>query len=231
MPKAAPSPQKPDAALERERWKFVSELRRFLDMPLIVLSMIWIFLIIIEFQMPLPPSLVFLTYFIWIVFIVDFLLGWLIAPKRTAYLRSNWLVGLSVVLPAFGALRIFRAARLFRFLRLVRSFNMLKLLVSLRRAMVALRKVFGRFGLGYIVIMTIFLMLVTAGGISYFEGLPYVDSLWSAALIIIMIGPEHWPDTLEGRLLSWFLAVYALTFFSYLTANIASQFIKKEKKT
>lgn len=39
------------------------------------------------------------------------------------------------------------------------------------------------------------------------------------------MGTEHWPQTLEGRVLSFILAVYGVTVFGYITAALATSFI------
>ncbi|MFA5039255.1 MAG: ion transporter [Candidatus Omnitrophota bacterium] len=224
-----------DKTIEKERWGLLDELDRSLDKPLIFLSFVWIFLIIVELNAALTPFLTFLAYLIWAVFIFDFILEITIAPAKIRYLKHNWPKGLSVLLPAFGVLR---AARALRLLRAIRPINLLRLLVSLRQGINSLRKILGRYGLGYVVTATILVGLSGAAGMAHFEspaavkgaglsgGLPtYGDALWWTAMILTTMGSDYWPKTTEGRILSWFLALYAFSFFSYITANIASHFI------
>ena len=43
------------------------------------------------------------------------------------------------------------------------------------------------------------------------------------------LGAEYAPKTVEGRVLTWLLAVYAFTVFGYITATIASHFIGQDR--
>jgi voltage-gated potassium channel len=43
------------------------------------------------------------------------------------------------------------------------------------------------------------------------------------------MGSEYWPKTVEGRFLSWLLALYAFAIFGYITATIASFFVGQDR--
>jgi voltage-gated potassium channel len=42
------------------------------------------------------------------------------------------------------------------------------------------------------------------------------------------MGSEYWPQTAEGRILGWLLALYAFAIFGYITATIASFFVGQD---
>ena len=214
-----------------------------MDKPVFILAFVWIGITILDFTRGLNPFLLWLFYIIWIIFILDFLIELIIAPDKIKYVKTNWITGLSVLLPAFGILRLFRIARLLIFSRFIRSLNLLRLLTSIRRSIRAARSFFGRYGFGYIVILTLLIIFVGAAGMYYFEssesvhkagylnvkGLTsYWDALWWTAMIITTMGSQYWPVTIEGRILTWLIAIYAFTFFGYITANIASHFVKQD---
>lgn len=225
-------------AVAKERWKFIIELNRFLDKPLVFLSLIWVFLILVDVNAALPPLLTFFAYFIWGIFFADFFIEILVAPVKIRYLKDNWITAISVLLPILSLLRIPRIMRTLTILRSLRSMNLVRFLAATRNSLNSLRKIMGRYGLGYVIASTILICLLGAAGMSYFEspkavrdvglggGLAtYGDALWWTAMMLTTMGTDYWPKTIEGRILSWFLAIYAFSFFSYITANIAGHFV------
>ena len=94
----------------------------------------------------------------------------------------------------------------------------------------------GRRGFGYIVALTVSITLVGAAGMYAFErntadgnGLnDYGSALWWTAMIMTTLGSEYWPQTPEGRMLCFILALYAFAVFGYLTAAIATFFVGRD---
>lgn len=246
MAATAPATQQ----VERQRWRLLLQVSDLLERPMIALSLLWLVLLVLEFTTGIGPLLRNLGYAIWAVFIVHFLLEFFIAPRKTVYLRRNWLTALSLVLPAFRLLRVFRAFRVLRGLRAaraVRSVGLLRLLTSVNRSMRALGNALGRRGVGYVAALTVIVVFAAAAGMLFFEnsaalrdaGYPdaaargagldtYSEAFWWTAMMITTVGSEYWPKTPEGRILCWFLALYAFMFFGYLTATLASFFVQRE---
>jgi voltage-gated potassium channel len=56
----------------------------------------------------------------------------------------------------------------------------------------------------------------------------YGTALWWTAMLITTMGSEYWPKTPEGRVLCFFLAVYAFAVFGYVTATLATFFIDRD---
>src|SRR5688572_1354977 len=116
-----------NSGLESERWKLLKHINEVTDAPMIVLSVVWLVLITIDLVQGLSRVLEILNYSIWSLFIADFLMEWIIAPRKSEYFRRNWLTVISLVLPAFRILRIFQALRWLRLLRTTRSLNLIRL--------------------------------------------------------------------------------------------------------
>jgi hypothetical protein len=53
-------------------------------------------------------------------------------------------------------------------------------------------------------------------------------SLWWTAMLMTTLGSDHWPQTVEGCILAFFLALYALAVFGYVTASLATFFISRD---
>ena len=226
----------------RERWELLHTIDDFTDRPMIFLSMVWLVLLILDFSQGLSPFLSQLTNVIWVLFILDFLLKFTIAPRKIAYLREGWLTALSLMIPALRMFRIFQALRILRAVRVTRSLTMVRLISSLNRGMRALRNTFSKRGFGYAVALTLIVTLAGAAGMLQFEspaslrqagaegaGLKnYGEALWWTGMIMTTIGSEYWPVTGEGRLLAWLLSLYGLAIFGYITATVASHFISQD---
>jgi len=218
-------------ALNKERWEILEQLEDWLDGPMLVLGFVWLVLLVIELIWGLTPLFEVVATAIWIIFILNFILEFTLAPGKVTYLRSNWLTVISLVLPA---LRVLRIARVLRLLRATRGLRLVRIISSLNRGMRTLRASLGRRGFGYIVVLTLVVVLVGAAGMYAFEsdtpdGLnDYGTALWWTAMLITTLGSEYWPQTPEGRVLCFILALYAFAVFGYLTAAIATFFIGRD---
>jgi voltage-gated potassium channel len=220
---------------ERERWRLVLRLERWLETPMLVLGGVWLALLLVELTRGLTPFLERLGTAIWMIFIADFTLRFAVAPRRLHYLRRNWLTAVALVLPALRLLRILRVARVFRAARAVRGLRLAKVIGSLNRGMRALDRALKRRGFGYIVALTLIVALVGAAGMYAFErdvtgsGLrSYPEALWWTAMLLTTVGSEYWPQTSEGRMLALLLSVYAVSIFGYIAATLASHFIERD---
>lgn len=156
-------------AVTEERWQLLRHIDAALRIPMAVLAFAWLVLLVIEFTYGLGPRLQLLTYAIWALFVLDFLLELVIAPGRVEYLRGHWLTAVSLVLPALRALRVFRAFALLRAARFARSTSLLRLLTSLNRGMRVLGQTLGRRGLPFVLALTVVVTLVGAAGMAFFE--------------------------------------------------------------
>lgn len=219
--------------LHRERQALLEQLQDWLEMPMVVLAFIWLALFVVEVIWGLTPFLTIAGYVIWALFVFEFALGITLAPGKRHYLQHNWLKGLALLAPALRIFRIFRVLRLFRAAGVARGLRLLRVLSSLNRGMRALASSMERRGFGYVVMLTLIVVLVGAAGMYAFEGEApegsgldtYGDALWWTAMIMTTLGSEYWPQTAAGRALCLFLSLYAFAIFGYVTATLATFFI------
>lgn len=141
--------------LVSERTKLVTAVEKLLEGPMIFLGFVWLILLVIELVWGLPVVLQYLSVTIWVIFIVDFLLKFILAPYKITFLKKNWLTAISLIIPA---LRVFR---LLRILRLLKGVRLIKVVASLNRSMRSLAATMKRRGFTYVVILT---MVVAFGG-------------------------------------------------------------------
>jgi voltage-gated potassium channel len=94
-----------------------------------------------------------------------------------------------------------------------------------------------RRGFGYVVALTVLVLFAGAAGMYAFEnesagGLDsYGEALWWTAMVMTTMGSQYWPQTFEGRLLCFFLALYAFAVFGYVTATLATFFVGRDAES
>jgi voltage-gated potassium channel len=225
--KSVPAPKQ----VERQRWILLRRIEKAMAGPLAMLGLLWLALLIVDLVRGLSRPLEILGAAIWIVFIIDFAIRFVLAPAKLRYLRANWITALALLLPALRALRSIRALRALRGLRLAR------LLTSLNRGMGALAGTMRRRGFVHVLVATLVVTFAGAAGMYAFErdsvpgGLAnYGQALWWTAMTMTTMGSDYWPHTTEGRILCLLLALYAFTVFGYVTAALATFFIGKDAK-
>lgn len=222
-------------SLERERSELLEQLEDWLETPMLVLGFVWLALLAVELVWGLSPLLEQAGLVIWVLFVLDFALKLTLAPAKLSYLRRNWLTALALLLPALRVFRVARVLGLLRAGRAARGVRLFRLVTSLNRGIRSLRGTLGRQGFGYVLALTLAVTLAGSAGMYAFEmDAPgggfrgYADALWWTAMMMTTLGSEYWPRTAEGRILSFFLALYAFAIFGYVTASLATFLIGKE---
>lgn len=238
MPRAPePNPRQTVArqALAQERESLRAQLFDWFDPVLIALGLVTAALLLVEFAMELSPRQAAWVgraqQIIWVIFVIEFAVQFTLAPSKLRYLRGHWLAAISVALPALRAFRILRAARALRSLRLVR------LIGGTNRAVGALRVMLRGRQFGYLVALTILVVMAGATGGYVFERgnsdatiQTLGDALWWATCMVTTINNEKFAVTVEGRVLAVLLRVYAVGIFGLIAGNIASYFVGKRQE-
>lgn len=218
---------------EQERWIILKQLEEWIEIPMIMLSFVWFVLVLAELIWGEGGLFEVFGTIIWVIFIGDFMIRFVIAPSKPTFLRNNVIILLALILPA---LRMFRVLQVFRVLRAARGLRLLKIVGTANRSMNALRRSLGRRGLGYVLLVTLAVALLGAAGMLVFEPArevksgfeTYADALWWTAMLLTTMGSGFWPVTAEGRVLAFLLSVYGIVVFGYITASFATFFIGRE---
>lgn len=216
-----------DKRTASERKKLLNTVDRLLEGPMVFLGFVWLALLVIELVWGLSKPLEYLSVTIWVIFIFDFLLKFLLAPGKLRFFKANWLTAISLIIPA---LRVFR---LLRILRLLKGVRLIKVVASLNRSMKSLGATMKRRGFGYVMILT---LIVTFGGAAGMFAIEkghqgfedYGMALWWTAMRVITAGSDFWPITPEGRGLAFILALFGYAIFGYVTATLATFFIGRD---
>lgn len=220
--------------LKQERETLLDHLEDWLEVPMVVLGFLWLVLTIVEFVGNLSPFLEKVNLFIWIIFIIDFIIKFSLAPIKTRYLKKNWLTMIALAVPALRVFRISRALSSIRFLRAPSGLRLFRIVSTFNRGMGALGRSLGRRGFGYVLALTLIVGLLGAAGMYAFERdsseyfHDYGTALWWTAMVLTTMGSDYFPKTSEGRLLCLLLAIYGFAVFGYVTATVASFFVERE---
>lgn len=216
--------------INNERKKLLTSIERLLEGPMIFLGFAWLALLVVELIWGLSKALEYLSLTIWIVFIVDFFIKFILAPAKVIFLKKNWLTAISLLIPA---LRIFRIFRFLRLLRGLRGIRLVRVVSSINRSMKSLAATMRRRAFGYVFLLTLVVTFAGAAGMFAIEKpAPGFDSygmaLWWTAMRVITAGSEYYPSTAEGRGLALLIAVFGYAVFGYVTATLASFFIGRD---
>ncbi len=214
-----------------ERESLLQRIVDRIELPMAALGLIWLVLVILELVRGLPLWLQYVSTIIWVIFVIEFLLEFTIAPRKLTYLKRNWLPAIALLAPALRIFSLFRAFRLIRAARALRGLRLIRVLGSLNRSIGALGDSLGRHGFAYVAGFTLAVTFAGAAGMYAFErpGLDsYAEALWWTAMLMTTIASEYWPQTAEGRLLSVILSLYALGVFGYVAAALATFLVGRE---
>lgn len=221
------------------RWRELRRLEAWLEKPMLGLALLWLVLVVIELTRGLSPALEAAGWIIWGAFVAEFVLRLIIAPARVEYLRRNWLTLLSLLVPALRIFRVFRVLRVARALRAsraARGTRLIRVVGAVNRGMTRLGASMSRKGFGYVIALTVVVVLAGAAGMHAFErdhsgpeGITdFPSALWWTAMIVTTMGSGYWPVTLEGRILCVMLSLYALGILGYLAAALAAYFVGRD---
>jgi voltage-gated potassium channel len=217
--------------IKRYRWLVALSART--EVPLIVLGFLWLVLLIIEFTWKLTPTLQKTVTVIWIVFILDFIIKWLLAPGKALFIKKNVLTIISLFIPALRIFRIFASLRLLKSIGFIRSIRVVRVLGSINRGMRILGRTLERRAFGYVVALTLMVCFVGAAAMYAFEKETgafnnYWDALWWTGMLLTTIASENWPQTPEGKAVTLFMGLYSLGVLGYITAMLASFFVGQD---
>lgn len=209
-----PNPEHDDRVT---RWERRSEVPMMLLAVAFLVAYAWP-VIDPELGSDLHTVLEALSWTVWLSFAVDFAIRIHLSERRAAYALRNWYDVLLILVP------VFRTLRLLRLLSIARMLNRSAHGISLA----------GRTSVyvGCAAVLTVFLSAVTV--LDAERGAPdaniteFGDALWWA-MVTVGYG-DHYPVTLEGRLVATLLMIMGIGLMGVVTAAVASWFLKSAEE-
>lgn len=220
-----------------ERFELLQHVEDTLEPVMVGLGLAFLVLLLMDFaSVPLvilgKNRVNVLLQAIWLVFLVDFLLRFWIAPEKLAYLRKNWLGALSLVIPFLRPLRAFRAVWL------IRQANLVRFLGGINRGIRVVRLVTRGRQFAFVAVLTGIVVVASAVGARYFdEGIPgatihsFSDALWWSSTLATTMNSELYVVSPEARVIGILIRLYALGIAGYITASNATYLIGADAST
>lgn len=217
---------------DEERWRIQEVATSAFDVVLAVLAVASVGLLIVEFARETTDEwtrrVVTVQTIIWAIFLATFLVELSLAPSKRRYLRKNWLVAVSVAIPALRVFRVAQAVRVLRGARALRGLNAARSLTVLNRAVRAVGRYLSENRFGYLTVLAVVVTLTSAAAVYYLEqGHPdanittFGEALWWAATILTTVNSPLEPVTYEARVLALMLRIFGLAVIGYITATLA----------
>jgi voltage-gated potassium channel len=220
----------------RERFELLDNVSRVLEPFMVGLGLVFFVLLMIDFAGIVAGTreglwLASALQWIWVIFLIDFVIRFTIAPDKLRFLRSNWLGVISLALPFLRPIRALRAVRA------VRSLNLVRLIGGFNRGMRQLRRVTASHQFAYVAGLTVLVASAGSVGIWFFDrGHPdspirtFGDAVWWSSALVTTINTEKYPVSAEARIIGILMRLYAVSVFGYVTANLATYFIGQREK-
>ena len=211
-------------------------LKRRFSVPVVIAAVAVIPLLVLEEQFPTGTAQTWLhviDWLIWGVFAVEMTVMLIVTPNRKAYLRCAWLDVCIVVLtlPLLPYLLAFlRLGRLGRLIDVLRLLRLLRLAAIANRAGATIQRIFGTFGLGYLLSSVVALVIVSGVLFSHLEdGYSVSEGVWWAIVTATSVGyGDVVPASGLGRLVATLLMVAGISFVALLSAATAAYLVDIE---
>lgn len=203
----------PDRATLRTKWE------RLAERPILGLSLIFLFVLILPAARPLSTGtksfLSLINYFIWAVFILDYLVRIYLSDRRWVYLKSHPIEFLIVAIPFFRPLRLLRLLPLSAyFVKHARGTFENRLISFVAFAAVAVSAP---------ACVAIYQVERNADGATIKT---FGDSLWWVFSTLTTVGyGDRYPVTATGRIIAVFVMLSGVSLVGLLTAALAAIFI------
>lgn len=216
-----------------------SALERFerqTAIPMLVLSLLVIPLLVLPLLLDLSSGaeamVLRLDWMLWGLFAAEYGVRLTLAPSKWAFVRSNKVDLLVVILPFLRPLRVVRSARSMRLLRAARASTLLG------RAFSVVVEVLTRRSLHYALAFGIVIVFVAGLLVYEFEHgqaganiNDLADALWWAVTTVTTVGyGDTFPTTAAGRGVGVALMLAGVAVFGFLAGNLASFFLERRHK-
>ena len=198
---------------------------------IIVCSLVVVVMTIMQLTLDLSASVnrVFniLDILIWLFFLIDYTRRLIKSESKKEFVKNNK-IDLLTIIPYFSFFRILRVIRvtqvvpLFHFVKVLRATAMLS----------SLSKRVGSFfktnNFHYVAGVTLIVILLGAGSLSFVEGMAFKDTLWWCIVTVTTVGyGDIVPKTGLGRVIAGMVMISGIGFLGLFTGTISTYFLNR----
>lgn len=133
----------PNLSFKRKKYRTLYKLESGLEIPMFILSLVWLYLLIVDLVKGLDAIEGAVFYIIWGIFIFEYLLKLYLAANKWYYIKHNWITLIALIIPAFRVFRLLNAIRILRSASFISSTNIIRSLTSGKRFLAALKSAQG----------------------------------------------------------------------------------------
>jgi hypothetical protein len=108
-----------------------------------ILAILWLVYLVLELTKGLTQTQERLVTAIWVLFIFEFLLKFILAPRKRQYVMHNWLTIVALVIPALRVFRLVQAIRILQLSRVATTTKFVRALTSTKRFVAEVREAQG----------------------------------------------------------------------------------------
>lgn len=161
-----------------------------------------------------------------LIFLTDFFFFLFKSKDKKGYIKRYWIDFIASI-PFMTIFRFFRVARVFRIIRLARG---IKAIIPIFRKLGTTKS--QNILIAYIAIVAIVLLYCSLAFFEFERGVNpnvkvYYDALWWGFVTLTTIGyGDIFPFTTQGRIIGMILSLMGMGFFSLVTAELATKFMK-----
>ena len=202
---------------------------------IIILSLVVVVMTLLQLTLTLTLSVNHLfnglDRLIWLFFFVDYLVRLSRSESKREFIFKNKL-DLLVIIPFYSFYRLFRLIRITEVIPLLKFTKILRVTVMLGK----ISKQVGRFirtnNLNYVLLYTITIVLLGAGGLTLTEGMDLKDALWWSIVTVTTVGyGDIVPQTGGGRIIATLVMLSGIGFLGALTGTISTYFLNRREET
>lgn len=210
--------------------------RRYLEVPVIIAALLVLPVIVIESTVSDPfwiNAAIGVNWLIWFVFFFDLVVMLVLVDDRKGYMKTAWL-DLFIVVTSFPPITTFGITRMLRLWRIgpaLRLLRLVRLAAVVTRGGRAVRGLFQRKGLGYIIGLIVFVALGFGVLISIVE--PRIgtawDGIWWAFVTATTVGyGDISPKSASGRIVAVILMLFGMGLLGVFTGLVAAYFVEED---
>lgn len=205
--------------------------KKLYQWTVVVFSLVVVVMTLLQLTLPLTPRLNYifnqLDILIWLFFFTDYVVRLIRSENKRAFIFKHK-IDLLVIIPFFSFYRLFRLIRIAEFIPLLRFTKVVKATVMLSTFSKQMGKFFKTNNLHYVVLATVIVVLLGAGGMSLVEGFSFKDSLWWSIVTLTTVGyGDIVPKTGIGRVIASVVMLTGIGFLGGLTGTISTYFLNK----